>query len=70
MESIKPDSPHLRIYVFFIFSTYIDEENAKKVAKALEKLDKVFESNVYFHGPHLTETDIRIFTTVLRYRLY
>lgn len=45
----------------------LDQKNAIIVQKALEKIEQILNCNKYFHGEQLTETDIRLFTTIVRH---
>ncbi|PJF20072.1 Glutathione S-transferase omega-like 2 [Paramicrosporidium saccamoebae] len=46
----------------------LDEESAKKVFEGLKKVDSILENNKYLvPGDRLTEADIRLYTTILRF---
>ena len=42
-------------------------ENTKKLFDALAKADKILETNRYLLGSHITEADIRMYVTLIRF---
>lgn len=57
--------PHLKSNV--PEGSFLDEASALTVKDAIIKVDKILAKSKYFHGEVLTETDIRLFTTLIRY---
>lgn len=45
----------------------LDELNAKLVAGAVQKLEKILGKSEFIVGNQLTEADVRAFTTLIRY---
>jgi putative glutathione S-transferase len=45
----------------------VDEENVKGVFKAMDRMDEILGKQKYLAADHLTEADIRAYTTAARF---
>jgi putative glutathione S-transferase len=51
----------------FAMSQKAYEENVDKVFKALDRVEKVLEKGPFLLGEHITEADLRLYPTILRF---
>ena len=68
MECTRLDSPRLKKTVSesIAHPHHLDELNAKLVHECLLKVERALKDSTYFHGIVSTETDIRLFTTLIQ----
>lgn len=69
MVSIKLALPpsNLSVLYYLLFNRNLDEENAKKTAEGLRHVEGILAKQPFIAGDHLTEADVRLFTTILRW---
>lgn len=66
--ALPPPRDHVISSIDRYLIVYLDEENAKKVCEGLKRVEGILaKSEFIVPGAPLTEADIRLYTTILRF---